>query len=96
MIYKFDYHVHFHKQCLSYKLAGDSDEGLPNRRFRTRRSTSRKYIETSVVVEPDVYKFHGKETEQFVKTVMNVVSVYTVYTYVVSVNVETAQFRTLH
>lgn len=41
-------------------------------RNRKKRTPARRTIETSVVVEPEVVKFHGNGTELFVKTVMNV------------------------
>lgn len=41
---------------------------------RRRRDTSRRYVETAVVVDPAFYRFHGADTEKMVKTVMNIVA----------------------
>ena len=41
---------------------------------RSKRSSTRKYIETAAVVCPDVFAFHGNGTEQYVKNVLIVVS----------------------
>ena len=41
---------------------------------RSKRSSTRKYIETATVVCPDVFAFHGNGTEQYVKNVLIVVS----------------------
>ena len=41
---------------------------------RKKRSTARRYIEMSVFVDPSMVKFHGDRLEQYVHTVVNVVS----------------------
>ncbi|XP_045194121.2 A disintegrin and metalloproteinase with thrombospondin motifs 18-like isoform X2 [Mercenaria mercenaria] len=48
------------------------DEGSAATYSRKRRSTGKKYVETTVVVDPTSYRFHGSETEKMVKTVMNI------------------------
>lgn len=41
---------------------------------KRRRSTSRRYVETAIVVDPLSYNFHGDDTEKMAKTVMNIVA----------------------
>ncbi|KAL4218809.1 A disintegrin and metalloproteinase [Mactra antiquata] len=41
---------------------------------RVRRSTGRRYVETTVVVDPTSYNFHGSDTERMVSTIMNIMA----------------------
>lgn len=49
---------------------------VKDRILRRRRSTGKKYVETTVVVDQTSYNFHGGETEKMVKTIMNIVSLF--------------------
>ena len=53
------------------KTSSTNDEG------RTKRSPVKRYIEMSVFVDPSMVKFHGDRLEQYVHTVVNVVSLNT-------------------
>ncbi|XP_052222251.1 A disintegrin and metalloproteinase with thrombospondin motifs 13-like isoform X2 [Dreissena polymorpha] len=45
-----------------------------NKSSRRRRDAGKKIVETTVVVDPTAYRFHGSETERMVKTILNVMA----------------------
>jgi len=54
----------------------DYHEGVLNAavsRRRKRTTSGKRYIETAVVVDPEMYAFHGNETEKLVRNIMDVV-----------------------
>ncbi|KAH3791571.1 hypothetical protein DPMN_145060 [Dreissena polymorpha] len=60
------------------KILFGTDDSVENTVINTaprrKRSVGKKTVETTVVVDPTAYRFHGNETERMVKTILNVVA----------------------
>jgi hypothetical protein len=44
--------------------------------LRRRRRSAGQYLEIKAVIAPDAAKFHGADTQKFVTTVLNIVSLF--------------------
>lgn len=51
-------------------------EDISHMQLRRRRRSAGQYLEIKAVIAPDAAKFHGADTQKFVTTVLNIVSLF--------------------